>query len=137
MLLASVVHRPKADGQPRPEPTIGDPVTMRFHFTARERVVEPVFGMSFTSSDGVLVTGCNTRQQGIVVDVEPGPGHLDLVVPRLLVAPGRYHVTGTIYDREQTAPIHEVGDLHAFVVREGEFSTSGITSLGGEWRPGA
>ena len=89
------------------------------------------------SPEGVLVTGCNTRQQGIVVDVEPGPGHLDLVVPRLLVAPGRYHVTGTIYDREQTAPIHEVGDLHAFQVVEGPLRTSGITSLGGTWRTGA
>ena len=48
-----------------------------------------------------------------------------------------YHITGTIYDRDHTAPIHEVGDLHAFVVREGDFSTSGITSLGGEWRAGA
>ena len=126
-----------ADGTPNETPTIGDAVTLRFHYTASERVADPVFGMSFTSSDGVLVTGCNTRQQGIVVDVEPGPGHLDLVVPRLLVAPGRYHVTGTIYDREQTTPIHEVGDLHAFQVGEGPLRTSGITSLGGTWRTGA
>jgi ABC-2 type transport system ATP-binding protein len=126
-----------ADGTANETPTIGDAVTLRFHYTAAQRVADPVFGMSFTSSDGVLVTGCNTRQQGIVVDVEPGPGHLDLVVPRLLVAPGRYHVTGTIFDREQTTPIHEVGDLHAFQVVEGPLRTSGITSLGGTWRTGA
>ncbi|MEY3361580.1 MAG: hypothetical protein RL531_1299 [Actinomycetota bacterium] len=126
-----------ADGRPLPEPTIGDAVTLRFHFTARERVVEPVFGMSFTSSDGVLVTGSNTMASGIRMVVEPGPGHLDLEIPRLLVAPGRYHITGTVYDREHTTPIHEVGDLHAFHVAEGTLRTAGITSLGGTWRADA
>ena len=125
------------DGRPLESPRLGDAVTIRFHYTAATAVADPIFGMSFTSSDGVLVTATNTRDQGAHVDVAPGPGHLDLHVPRLLVAPGRYHITGTIYDRDHTAPIHEVGDLHAFVVREGDFSTSGITSLGGEWRAGA
>ncbi|MFM7061859.1 MAG: ABC transporter ATP-binding protein [Actinomycetes bacterium] len=126
-----------ADGQPRPEPTIGDPVTMRFHFTARERVVEPVFGMSFRSGDGVLVTGCNSMGSDLRLTVEPGPGHVDLEIPRLLVAPGRYHITATIYDREHRTPIHEVGDLHAFRVAAGSLRTAGITSLGGAWRADA
>jgi len=126
-----------ADGRPTDQPRLGDAVTLRFHYTAKERVIDPVFGLSFTSSDGVLVTGCNTMEQGLHTVVEAGTGHIDHVIPRLLVAPGRYHITGTIYDAGHTTPIHEVGDLHAFQVVEGTPQTSGITSLGGSWRTDA
>ena len=117
--------------------TLGEPVTFRLHFDALEPVSGPVFGMSLTSSDGVLVTGTNTKDQGISLEIASGPGWIDLAVPRLLVSPGRYHVTGTIYDTTQMTPIHEVGDLHAFEVVNGSPKTSGITSLGGTWRSGA
>ena len=117
--------------------TLGESVTFRLHFDALEPVSGPVFGMSLTSSDGVLVTGTNTKDQGISLEIASGPGWIDLAVPRLLVSPGRYHVTGTIYDTTQMTPIHEVGDLHAFEVVNGSPKTSGITSLGGTWRSGA
>ncbi len=116
---------------------LGASVTFRFHYDVEEPVDSPVFGMSLTSSDGILVTGTNSKDQGLSTMVSRGHGWVDLVVPRLLVASGRYHVTGTIYDSTQKSPIHEVGNLHTFEVVAGELRTSGITSLGGTWRIGS
>ncbi len=127
----------RESGAPAGSVALGDSVTFRIHFNALKPVSEPVFGMSLTSSDGVLVTGTNSRDQGLSVEISTGPGWIDLAVPRLLVSPGKYHVTGTIYETTQMTPIHEVGDLHAFDVVEGNPKTSGITSLGGTWRTGA
>jgi len=116
---------------------LGESVTFRFHYDVKESVESPVFGMSLTSSEGALVTGTNSKDQGLLTKVSLGLGYVDLVVPRLLVAKGRYHVTGTIYDSTQKTPIHEVGNLHTFEVVAGALRTSGITSLGGVWRAGA
>jgi Wzt C-terminal domain len=63
-----------------------------------------VFGVAVHSLDGVEVSGPNTRDAGLVPDKIDGIGTVDLAVPRLLLLPGTYDLSGAVYDYSRTHP---------------------------------
>jgi hypothetical protein len=111
-------------------------VIFRFHYKSDALIPKPVWGMALYTLDGVWVTGPSTREVGLFPDqLEPGAeGYVDLRVDRLLLLPGTYdvsaslfNITGaTVYDMRHRAVRFDVefGDPH---------EEYGFVSLGGTW----
>jgi ABC-2 type transport system ATP-binding protein len=63
-----------------------------------------------------------------------GEGHVDFHVPRLMLLPGTYDVTASIWDYTITRPFDGVDKILRFDVDHGAPTEHhGFMSLGGEW----
>jgi ABC-2 type transport system ATP-binding protein len=112
----------------------GDTVVFRFHYTARESVPNPVFGLAVHTVEGVHITGSNTRFADLSCDMPVGPGFVDFRVDRLLLVPGRYDFTAVVYDETISHPYDHVERMLRFDVHPGmPRETEGVVSLGGTW----
>ena len=112
----------------------GDKVTLRFHYEVTSPIDKPVFGMAMYTLEGVHVTGPNTRDAEMVPDRLEGTGHVDFVVDRLMLTPGTYDVSASIYDYACLHPFDFRHRAFRFDVETGEpRETYGIVSLGGRW----
>ncbi len=123
-----------AAGRPTTVVATGDAVTVRLHWAAREPVERPVFGVAVHSLAGVEVTGPNTRDADLVPDKVDGSGTVELHVPRLLLLPGTYDLSGAVYDVTRQHPYDHRHRAYRFDVRPGQpREEHGLTSLGGRW----
>ena len=123
-----------AAGRPTEVVATGDAVTVRLHWAAREPVERPVFGVAVHSLAGVEVTGPNTRDADLVPDKVDGSGTVELHVPRLLLLPGTYDLSGAVYDITRQHPYDHRHRAYRFDVRPGQpREEHGLTSLGGRW----
>jgi ABC-2 type transport system ATP-binding protein len=125
-----------ASGEPVKRVYTGDTVVFRFHYKSDALISKPVWGMALYTLDGVWVTGPSTREVGLFPDrLEPGAeGWVDLRVDRLLLLPGTYDVSASmfnitgaqVYDMRHRAFRFDVefGDPH---------EEYGLVSLGGTW----
>jgi ABC-type polysaccharide/polyol phosphate transport system ATPase subunit len=123
-------------GEPVKRVCTGDTVIFRFHYKSDALIRKPVWGMALTALDGVWVTGPSTREVGLFPDrLESGAeGYVDLRVDRLLLLPGTYDVSASlfnitgaqVYDMRHRALRFDVefGDPH---------EEYGFMSLGGTW----
>lgn len=76
----------------------GDRVTLRFHYHAHRPTPRPVFGMAIYRVDGVHITGPNTKDSGHIPEQVDGPGYVDVTFNRLMLLPGTFDVSVSIYD---------------------------------------
>jgi ABC-type polysaccharide/polyol phosphate transport system ATPase subunit len=125
-----------ASGEPVKRVCTGDTVVFRFHYRSDILIRKPVWGMALYTLDGVWVTGPSTREVGLFPErLEPGAkGWVDLRVDRLLLLPGTYDVSASmfnitgaqVYDMRHRAFRFDVefGDPH---------EEYGFVSLGGTW----
>jgi len=125
-----------ASGEPVKRVYTGDTVVFRFHYKSDALIYKPVWGMALYTLDGVWVTGPSTREVGLFPDrLESGAeGWVDLRVDRLLLLPGTYDVSASmfnitgaqVYDMRHRAFRFDVefGDPH---------EEYGFVSLGGTW----
>ena len=112
----------------------GDTVVFRYHYGATEPIPRPVFGLALHNLEGVWVTGPNTRDADLTLDTLQSRGHLDLRVEHLMLVPGTYDVTATLYDHTLSHAYDHRHRVLRFDVEHGhpreEF---GVVSLGGVW----
>jgi len=113
----------------------GQPLTFRFHWSAPEPVVRPVFTLAVHTLDGTAITNPNTHDAGPVPDELVGRGHIDLVVDPLPLLPGTYDLSGAITD---DAALHVYDHRHRalrFDVEPGtpRESAGGLVTLNGRW----
>jgi ABC-2 type transport system ATP-binding protein len=113
----------------------GDPVTVRIHFDAHEPVERPVFGFAVFSLEGMLITGPNTREAGLECDRIEGKGVVELTIPQLMLLPGTYDISVSLYDHAITHPYDFRQKVLRFDVEVGtpHETFGGIVSLGGRW----
>lgn len=114
----------------------GEPITLRMHYTVKEPIKRPVFGIAIHTLEGVHVTGPNTREADCVPSVIEGPGYVDLFVERLMLLPGTYELTTAITDYSALHPFDYRHRAFRFDVELGtpRESFGGVTSLGGRWQ---
>ncbi len=79
---------------------VGDPLVLRVHYVAHQRVERPVFGVAIYRSDGIHVNGPNTKFDNYPVDFIEGPGTIDYCIDRVNLLPGEYQVSLAICDFE-------------------------------------
>ncbi len=72
----------------------GDRVVIRFHYSAKTRIANPIFGIKVYTELGTLVTEMNTWMTDFEIPfIDPGDGFIDLEVDFLNLMPGRYNVS--------------------------------------------
>jgi ABC-2 type transport system ATP-binding protein len=112
----------------------GDPMTIRLHYALSEPIPQPVFGIAIQTLEGFTVTGPNTRQAGAVPDQLSGTGHVDLVVDRLMLAPGTYDLSVSLYDYTCSHAYDFRFRTQRFDVERGDpVEEHGVFALGGHW----
>lgn len=122
------------DGEATTRVRTGEPVTFRFHYTTQEPIPRPVFGMAIHTVEGQHVTGPNTRDEECVPDKISGTGFCDLRVPRLLLTPGSYDLSASLYDYACLHPYDFRSRAVRFDVEHGDpRDVHGVVSLGGTW----
>ena len=108
----------------------GEPLTIRMHFDARERIVDPSFIVSLEHVDGQLMWAHHTKDAGYLPEqIEPGKGSLDVVIPALHFRPGSFHVSGSIHTPDG-AVLDALQRSVKFTVTEGRVrEAAGLVSL--------
>lgn len=78
------------------------PLKIKVHFTAKNKVKDPHFGIAIFRKDGVYCYGPNTGFDGQVIpELKPGKGWFMLEYKNLLLAPGEYMVSVAIWDKDE------------------------------------
>lgn len=115
----------------------GDPTTIRFHYAMRDPIERPVFGMAIHTLDGTHVTGPNTRDANYFPAELSGRGHIDLAFDKLLLLPGTYDLSCSLYDYHCLHAYDFRHKMLRFDVERGPVHEEyGLVSLGGVWQVG-
>jgi ABC-type polysaccharide/polyol phosphate transport system ATPase subunit len=124
-----------SDGRATTRVRTGDSVIFRMHYSTKEPVERPVFGVAIHTLEGSLVTGPNAREGGCVPDRLSGSGHVDLRVEHLMLLPGTYDLTVSLTDYSFLHPFDFRYQAFRFDVESGvpNESHGGVVSLGGTW----
>ncbi|MFC1623897.1 ABC transporter ATP-binding protein [Candidatus Omnitrophota bacterium] len=81
----------------------GDSLKIEVHFTVRNNIKNPHFGIAVFRKDGVYCYGPNTKFDGYrISQIKEGQGHFILDYRKLLLAPGEYKVSVAIWDKNET-----------------------------------
>ncbi|MEJ5345135.1 MAG: ABC transporter ATP-binding protein [Chloroflexus sp.] len=85
-----------------------EPLTIRIHYLAHQRIERPVFGVGINHESGPWLTGPNTGFDKYHIPFIEGAGIIDYHIPRLPFLGGRYLVSASATDSTQ---LHEF-DVH-------------------------
>jgi ABC-2 type transport system ATP-binding protein len=126
------------DGRPTSRVATGEPVTFRLHYEAPEPVRSPVFSFAVHTTEGVLVTGPNTKEAQVGVEKIEGPGHVDLDVDRLMLLLGSYDLSAECTDDTTTHSFDRMHRALRFDVSPGtpHETFGGLVSFNGTWSMG-
>ncbi|MDO4887440.1 MAG: ABC transporter ATP-binding protein [Actinomycetaceae bacterium] len=84
-------------GRPTTVTRTGDRRSIRVHYTCREEVVEPVFGVNIDVMGGPWIWGWNGLDGGFVPErMKPGSGSFDVHVPWVPLRPGAYTISTSV-----------------------------------------
>ena len=121
-----------ASGEPTSLVYPGDPVRLRLHYRANERIESPVFGASIDTHEGVFVWGLHGMDACYVpTSIEPGTGHLDIDIPRLTFNPGAYTISAAIQNQDMTSVIDALQKARRFDVLPGPgMESGGLVNMG-------
>ena len=122
-------------GRPVTRLSSGATTTLRIGYVADERIDRPVFGLAVHTVEGTHVTGPNSKDAGVEIDAIDGSGHVDVTFDPLLLLPGTYDLTVSLYDHSCLHPFDYRHKLVRFDVDRGAIQESyGVVSLGGQWK---
>jgi ABC-type polysaccharide/polyol phosphate transport system ATPase subunit len=113
----------------------GDTVVFRLHFSANEAIERPVFGVGVHALNGVYVSGSTTRDENKVADKILGQGYVDFRVDRLMLVPGTYDLSSSIFNHAFTHTFDHRYKAFRFDVEAGapRADEDGVVALGGTW----
>ncbi len=112
--------------------TTGQPMTIRLDYTAHQPIESPVFELTIYRSDGLHVTGSNTRQSGLEFPFLEGSGSISFTVNSLPLLSGEYDLSVSVHDKSLSI-VHDHHDrLYRFFVR-GKASPFGVFASQGKW----
>ncbi len=98
-----------AQGRPVSRLDVGQEATIRMHYTCERAIEGAVFGASIDTSEGAVVWGLHGLDDDFVpVTLEPGSGHVDLRIPKMMLRPNEYVISAAIQ------PSHLTGVIDAF-----------------------
>ncbi len=121
------------EGQERQRFRTGEPLTVEIRYRAEERVERPVFGLAIHRSDGVHITGPNTRFAGLEIPYVEGEGTVRYTVPALPLLEGLYFISVSAHNWEDTEMYEYQDRLYAFRVFPCDGERYGVVTLHGAW----
>ncbi len=108
-----------------------DPMTVRIHYDAKERVKDPIFGIALYDENGRHLYGTNTELKDVPIESVQGPGHVDLQVARIPMLAGKFLLTVAVHTRDGK-PYDWVDKQYSFeVVPSGR--DAGIVEIPCKW----
>ncbi|HUP73221.1 MAG TPA: ABC transporter ATP-binding protein [Acidimicrobiales bacterium] len=116
----------------------GDAITYRIHARAQQPIEQPVFRLEIHNTHGMVIGAANTRYHGINLDMPAGSFTIDYQIDHLLLVPGTYDISATLFDYDLKDPYdvrHRFQRFHVAVGSPPDFD--GVTSLGGQWSESA
>lgn len=123
------------DGQVQQVAQTGEPLTIRLHYRAKERVEHPVFGLGLNHESGVHLSGPNTFFDNLTIPAVDGRGAVDYTVPSLPLLAGRYLLSVAVYDEAMVHPYDHHVQAFVLVVQSDHVAERfGLMTLGGRWR---
>lgn len=113
--------------------TAGRRCTVRVHFHARQAVPHVELGLAFHHESGLILAGPNSREGGVLYDIEPGDGFADFVLDPLPFLPGNYLLTTAFVDKGLA---YDYADREvSFSVRSTGADGNGLLTISGRWSP--
>jgi lipopolysaccharide transport system ATP-binding protein len=76
-----------------------DPMTVRIHYDAKERINDPIFGIALYDEEERHLYGTNTELKDHPIESVQGPGHVDLLVSRIPMLAGKFLLTVAAHTR--------------------------------------
>lgn len=123
------------DGNARNVFHTNEPVTVRMHYMAHERVEWPVFGIALHHENGLWLTGPNTAFAGVDIPLVQGTGCVDYTIASLPLLTGRYLLTTAAYDETMLKPYDHHDRMYQLVVQtRGMRERYGILALAADWQ---
>jgi ABC-type polysaccharide/polyol phosphate transport system ATPase subunit len=123
-----------SDGAPCREVELGAPIAFRLHYTAAQRVEDPVFNLAVHVMNGHQVTGIRTDMDGLQLGVlDAGEGHLDVEIPRFNLLPNVYTVDAVLFHRDGVTFYDRLNHAATIKVRGG-LAVHGTCYLPHAWR---
>lgn len=77
-----------------------DPMTVRIHYHAPERIFDPVFGIALYTEQGHYLYGTNTELKEAPIGHVEGEGYVDLEITRIPMLAGRFLLTVAAHARD-------------------------------------
>jgi lipopolysaccharide transport system ATP-binding protein len=120
----------------------GDPVIMRFHYTATEAVAFPSFGFKMYTEGGLLVTETSTSHHSIYIpSIEPGEGYLDLHITSINLLAARFTISlwvtdqtgNVVFDNVENAVTFEIEPANLYNANWQADSRFGIVYFPQKW----
>ena len=110
----------------------GEPLTIRLHYMAHQRVARPNFGVAIYRNDGLLVYGTSSHKDRLVIDAVEGQGYLDFTIPTLSLLAGSYEITVAIFDEEDIYKYDYHTRLYPFRVQNTRHD-EGVARVNHQW----
>lgn len=126
------------DGRREPCRTFhtGDEMSLRIHYTAHEPLERPVFGASIDNIQGDVMWGLHGLDANFQPRrIEPGPGSVDIHIPRMMLRPDSYEVAATIQPPQLSTVIAALQKSTGFdIVPAPGMESGGFVALGAGFR---
>jgi ABC-2 type transport system ATP-binding protein len=124
------------DGRPTETVQTGDHVTFRLHYTSTEAVPQPLFCLALSTNQGVLVTAPTSREFGLQLDRLAPSGVIEIDVPSLVLLPGAYEASVSLWDHSVLHEFHHKQRALRFDVLTGTPAqrSAGVLALPSAWR---
>lgn len=111
-----------------------EPLTIRIHYVAHQRIERPVFGVGINHESGPWLTGPNTGFDQYHIPVIEGPGMVDYHIPQLPFLGGRYLVSASATDHTQLHEFDVHDRMYPLVVHsDGISQRYGMFFIEGSW----
>ena len=124
--------------QPVDRLEVGQGAVFRVHYDCDHQIKRPVFKIEFHTPNGATVAAGNTRYHDRVPDMIEGHGAIEYRIPKLLLVPGHYDLSVTLFDYEMLHPHDSRHRFTRFDVGAGfPPDVDGVVSLDGEFHGAA
>jgi lipopolysaccharide transport system ATP-binding protein len=112
----------------------GEPLTVRLHYSALQRVERPEFGIGIYHETGAHISGPNTQFGGLVIPAIEGEGIVTYHIPALPLLAGRYRLAVAAVDSSDGQMFDYHDRLYDFQVYPNSSERYGLVTLGGSWQ---
>jgi lipopolysaccharide transport system ATP-binding protein len=111
-----------------------EPLTIRIHYLAHQRIERPVFGVGINHESGPWLTGPNTGFDKYHIPFIEGAGIIDYHIPRLPFLGGRYLVSASATDSTQLYEFDVHDRMYPLVIHsDGLSQRYGMVFCEGNW----
>jgi lipopolysaccharide transport system ATP-binding protein len=112
----------------------GEDIVMRIYYDAKVRITKPVFGIAIYTSDGIHLSGPNTKTSGFSIDAIEGESFITFILEKNRLFSGGYFVTVALYNFECTLP-YDISDKEfSFQVVSQQENQLGLVMFDMHWK---